>query len=223
MAQATLSCPFGAIHLENRLGTAQDGHWRAHIRPFLSPLAFGHLPLTRGVGPRAPIYGGLNYATKAVNAKARVAQLNGSRSMTAAAERTVTFGSCFYRWTARLLSCLGSSAAQGIGGRVIAAPTKYGRLSGLSVGAGSRPDSGRTLCAPTAENGPEALARQSQAQKWNRISLYFPPAQAPSGAGRNRTQALLILRAGRILPASRGNPRKWGAGGKANMDTECPS
>ena len=43
--------------------------------------------------------------------------------MTAAAERAVTFGSCFYRWTARLLSCLGSSAAQGIGGRVIAAPT----------------------------------------------------------------------------------------------------
>ena len=62
--------------------------------------------------------------------------------------------------------------------------------------------------APTAENGPEALARQSQAQKWNRISPYFPPTQAPSGAGRNRTQALLILRAGRILPASRGNPRK---------------
>ena len=60
MAQATFSCPFGAIHLENRRGTAQDGHWRAHIRPSLSPLAYGHLPLTRGVGPRAPIYGGPN-------------------------------------------------------------------------------------------------------------------------------------------------------------------
>ena len=181
--------------------------------------------------------------------------------MTAAAERAVTFGSCFYRWTARLLSCLGLSAAQGIGGRVrtpaptgggeleaalslgggarvkrapssvwpngqppsplegegcraaqCAAPTKYGKLSGLSVGAGSRPDGGRTLCAPTAENGPGSLARQSQAQKWNRISPNFPPTQAPSGAGRHRTQALLILRAGRILPASRGNPRKWGTG-----------
>ena len=50
--------------------------------------------------------------------------------------------------------------------------------------------------------------RQSQAQEWNRTSPNFPPTQAPSGAGRNRTQALLILRAGRILPASRGNPRK---------------
>ena len=138
MAQATFSCPFGAIHLENRRGTAQDGHWRAHIRPFLSPLAFGHLPLTRGVGPRAPIYGGLNSATKAVNAKARVAQLNGSRSMTAAAERAVTFGSCFYRWTARLLSCLGSSAAQGIGGRV-RTPAPTGDLEAvLSLGGGTR-------------------------------------------------------------------------------------
>ena len=68
-----------------------------------------------------------------------------------------------------------------------------------------------------------SLARQSQAQEWNRTSPNFPPTQAPSGAGWNRTQALLILRAGRILLASRGNPRKWGTGGKANMDTECPS
>ena len=52
MAQATLSCPFGAIHLEDRRGTAQDGHFVS-----LSPLAFGHLPLTRGVGPRSPITG----------------------------------------------------------------------------------------------------------------------------------------------------------------------
>ena len=194
----------------------------------------------------------------AVNAKARVAQLNGSRSMTAAAERAVTFGSCFYRWTARLLSCLGSSAAQGIGGRVIAplqvGPAYVGRVrtpaptgdleAALSLGGGMRatraPSSvwpngqapsplegegfrATARVAPTAENGPGSLARQSQAQKWNRISPNFPPAQAPSGAGRNRTQALLILRAGRILLASRGNPRKWGTGGKANMDTECPS
>ena len=57
MAQATFSCPFGAIHLEDRRGAAQDGRFRAHIRPSLSPLAFGHLPLTRGVGPRPPITG----------------------------------------------------------------------------------------------------------------------------------------------------------------------
>ena len=204
-----------------------------------------------------------------------MAQLNGFPSITAAAERAVTFGNCFYRWTARLLSCLGSSAAQGIGGRLIAAPTggaclrragedtrPYGGSwklplvwAGVCVPRGHPHPSGLTASpptpfglrpfppdrgnrpsplegegfratarvAPTAKTGPEALARQSQAQGWNRISPNFPPAQAPSGAGRNRTQALLILRAGRILLASRGNPRKWGTGGKANMDTECPS
>ena len=62
-----------------------------------------------------------------------------------------------------------------------------------------------------------SLVRQSQAQEWNRTSPNFPPTQAPSGAGRNSTQALLILRAGRILPASRGNPRKWGTGGKPSL------
>ena len=56
------------------------------------------------------------------------------------------------------------------------------------------------------------LARQRQARERNRTSPNFPPTQAPSGAGRNRTQALLILRAGNILPTSRGNPRKWGPG-----------
>ena len=37
--------------------------------------------------------------------------------------------------------------------------------------------------------------------------------QAPSGAGWNRTQALLILRAGNVLPTSRGNLRKMGSRG----------
>ena len=57
MAQATLSCPFGAIHLEDRRGTAQNGHSVsifAHPTPFV---ASRHLPLTGGVGPRTPIYG----------------------------------------------------------------------------------------------------------------------------------------------------------------------
>ena len=182
--------------------------------------------------------------------------------MTAAAERAVTFGSCFYRWTARLLSCLGSSAAQGIGGRLIAAPTggtclrragedtrpyggswklplvwagvcvprghphpsgltaspptpfglrpfppdrgnrpsplegegcraaqcaaptKYGKLSGLSVGAGSRPDSGRTLCAPTAENGRDrwlGKARRRSGTASVPIFLLLRPPVRPGG------------------------------------------
>ncbi len=57
MAQATLSCPFGAIHLEDRRGTAQNGH---SVSIFAHPIPFvasRHLPLTGGVGPRTPIYG----------------------------------------------------------------------------------------------------------------------------------------------------------------------
>ena len=50
--------------------------------------------------------------------------------------------------------------------------------------------------------------------------------QAPSGAGRNCTQSLLILCAGRILQTLRGNPRKWGPGKgdyeHASAHRSCP-
>ena len=119
------------------------------------------------------------------------------------------------------------------GGRVRApAPTKYGELSGLSIGAGPQAAFGRAphpppsgapspkgegfrataRVAPTVGNEPGALARKRQAREQNRTSPNFPPTQAPSGAGRDHTQALLILRAGNFLPTSRGNPRKWGPG-----------
>ena len=113
------------------------------------------------------------------------------------------------------------------GGRLIAAPTEGWLPTGgwghpplrgcrdgpvLLPGAGPRPARGRTLCAPTAENGPRMLVRQTQAQKWDRAGSNFLPAQAPSGAGRNRAQALLILRAGNVLLTSRGNPRNRGPG-----------
>ena len=68
------------------------------------------------------------------------------------------------------------------------------------------------------ETGPGTLVRKRQAQKHNRTNSNFLPAQAPSGAGRDRTQALLILRAGTVLPASRGNPRKMGSGESGPMD-----
>ena len=74
------------------------------------------------------------------------------------------------------------------------------------VGAGPRPACGRTLCASTGETEPGMLVRRRQAQKWDRAGSNFIPAQAPSGAGRNRAQALLILRAGNVLLTSRGNP-----------------
>ena len=73
-----------------------------------------------------PHFTGAQLGSLAVNAKARVAQLNGCPSIAAAAEWSVTFGGCSYRWKARLLSDLGSSAAQGTGGRVrTPAPTEY--------------------------------------------------------------------------------------------------
>ena len=73
--------------------------------------------------PGPPFYGGRQLGALAVNAKARVAQLTGFRSITAAAERLVTFGCFFYRWKARLWVRWGSSCAVGGGGRLIAAPT----------------------------------------------------------------------------------------------------
>ena len=56
--------------------------------------------------------GAANAEVLAVNAKARVVQLIGFRSITAAAEFLVTFEWRFSWWKARLLACQGSSAAQ---------------------------------------------------------------------------------------------------------------
>ena len=119
-------------------------------------------------------------------AKARVAQLTSFRSIPAAAEGLVTFGCFFYRWKARLWVRWGSSCATGDGGRLIA--------------------------APTAENGPKALVRPSQAQLWNRMGLEFLQTQGPV-ARKKSQKATQILRAGNILPDPRGNPRNGGPGG----------
>ena len=59
---------------------------------------------------------------------------------------------------------------------------------------------------------PVPLARQTQAQFWNRTSGKFPPAQGPSGPGWKRWQALLALRAGNFAELLRSGPRKWGPG-----------
>ena len=93
--------------------------------------------------------------TLAVIAKARVVQLIGFPSITAATEGPVTFGCCFYRWKARLLSGWGSSLAQGTGGRVRApAPTAYPkvRLIFCRARCPHRAVPGRPRCAaPTAK------------------------------------------------------------------------
>ena len=44
--------------------------------------------------------------------------------------------------------------------------------------------------APTAYSAPVPLARQSQAQSWNRIDPEFLQTQGPSGPGRNRKRPL---------------------------------
>ena len=80
---------------------------------------------------------------------------------------------------------------------------------------------GRPKASPMAENGPGTLVRRRQAQKRNRTSPNFLPAQAPSGAGRNRAQALLILRAGNVLLTSRGNPRIRGPGPTPPVRGRC--
>ena len=131
----------------------------------------------------------------AVIAKAQVAQLNGFSSITAAAELSVAFGDCFYRWKTRLLGGWGSSSAQRNGGRVRApAPTKKKDRSEISVGAGPRPACGRTLCAPTAENGPGALARKLRRRPGTAPGANFanPGPSGPAGI-EGATQ---ILRAG---------------------------
>ena len=92
---------------------------------------------------------------------------------------------------------------------------------------------------PYGEKRTRSVGSETQAQTRDRSSFNFLKTQAPSGAGRDRTQALLIPRAGRILPTPRGNPRKWGPGptppvrgrcrvategiGWAAMSTKCSS
>ena len=80
-----------------------------------------------------------------------MAQLNGFSPITAPAELSVAFGDCFDRWKARLLSGWGSSSAQRDGGRVrTPAPTQMQKLSTLFVEAGPRPARGRPHgAAPT--------------------------------------------------------------------------
>ena len=147
----------------------------------------------------------------AVIAKARVAQLNGFSPITAAAELSVAFGDCFYRWKARLLGGRGSSSAQRDGGRVRtpaptqmqelsplfvgagprpargrphgAAPTKYGELSGLSVGADDLGGLRAHTVRPYGGKRTGSVGSQAQAQTWNRTRGKFckPRAQWPGG------------------------------------------
>ena len=103
----------------------------------------------------------------------------GFRSITAAAERPVTFGWCFSWLEARLLGWWGSSSAQRIGGRPSVPPLQnMGTIRSFRRGrsqTGPQAAKGR----PTAENRPGALVRQRQARLWNRTNSNFPKTQGP--------------------------------------------
>ena len=60
------------------------------------------------------------------------------------------------------------------GGRVL-------NLSLLFVGAGPRPARGRTLCAPTAENGPGALVRKPRRRRGTAAASIFSKHRPPVG------------------------------------------
>ena len=136
-----------------------------------------------------PHFTGAQLGSLAVIAKARVAQLTGCPSIAAAAELTVTFGGCSYRWKARLLCGWGSSAAQGIGGRVrTPAPTEYPETR-LSLRRG------RSQTGPGACRRPSVppLRRKTDRERWFgklRRRCGIAPASIfrtarPQWAGRN--------------------------------------
>ena len=64
------------------------------------------------------------------------------------------------------------------------------------------------------------LARQSQAQMWNRTGLNFPHSQGPV-ARRELRPATQILRAGSFPPGPRDNPRNGGSRGRAAWRREA--
>ena len=133
-----------------------------------------------------PHFTGAQLGSLAVNAKARVAQLTGCPSIAAAAEWSVTFGGCSYRWKARLLSCLGSSAAQGTGGRVrTPAPTEYPetRLSlrrGRSQ-TGPGVPAGGPVCRPYGEKRTGSVGSANSGADVESHRPQFSAQPGPSG------------------------------------------
>ena len=133
-----------------------------------------------------PHFTGAQLGSLAVIAKARVAQLTGCPSIAAAAELTVTFGGCSYRWRARLLCGWGSSAAQGIGGRVrTPAPAAYPetRLSlrrGRSQ-TGPGVPAGGPVCRPYGEKRTGSVGSANSGADVESHRPQFSAQPGPSG------------------------------------------
>ena len=161
-----------------------------------------------------------------------MAQLIGCRSITAAAEDLVTFRFCSSWWKARLLACLGSSAAQGDAGGPGAPPLRTSSASlrsapvpipsGLRpspLDKGSRPLKGKAYGRP---QGPP-LRREPNRDRWlgkvrrsrGTAAAAIFATQGPV-ARKKSQKATQILRAGNILPDPRGNP-VMGVRGKAGI------
>ena len=171
--------------------------------PSLSPLAFGHLPLTRGVGPLAPHFTGpqsgrLGGYRKGAGGSADCFSLvfrcrslgRRRRHSTPLAESA--FGAV------GLKLCGGGTAGgwghpplQGNRKRGVserphgAAPTRGPKSAPSSVWPGGQPPSPLGEGLGGAGFGPPPLARQTQAHKWNRTSGNFCKARA-QWPGRNR-------------------------------------
>ena len=75
--------------------------------------------------------------------------------------------------------------------------------------------------APTAGDGPGALAEKSQAQERDRNSGNFCRARAQRPGGNLGTHSDFARRKGVVT--SRGNPRNGGPGESGPMGTKCPS
>ena len=136
-----------------------------------------------------------------VNAKARVVQLTGFRSISAAAEDRVTFGRCFSWWGARL--CVGGAQVQlrGTAGGPVCRPYDTARPP-WTGGSWTRPYGGNR----TRERWLNKLRRGPGTAPG--ANFANPGPSGPAGI-QTLTQ---ILRAGNVLPIPRGNPRKWGPG-----------
>ena len=160
----------------------------------------------------------------------------GFRSITAAAERPVTFGWHFSWLKARLLRGLGSSAVQRIGGRPsVPSPQNTGTIRSFRRGR-SQTGPRAHIGPPTAENGPRSLVRKWQAQERNGTVKIFA-TQAPVGRTefrqalrfcapeglRHKQESAPVMGDRGPTPPVRGRCREATKGvGWANMGAEAP-
>ena len=135
------SCPW---HERGARATGAPSSVTTFGRASLPLLAFGHFPLTGGIG--LPPWRGKAFG-RPQGSPLRISK-NGGRVWDPPLQKTKPFRVC--RRGRILAGPSGNGRRLGRAARC-AAPTKKRERSGISVGAGPRPARGRTLCAPTVE------------------------------------------------------------------------